>query len=239
MNLLYLIAVGATIYMVMRFGGRLLEALPVKPAYKREIDRWLPIFEGLIWVVFVFWGVYLLFGGIRHYDLLLLIMAVLLMFGVAWYFFRDYFAGMMIKSDYKLRKGQHIKTPLTEGVIVRLGSRFLELENDHGEKIRIPFSALSKQWVQLPADMQKSLSNQLVVHLPASSDPIMIKSLVASEMMGMPWIIGTPPTMKLRKNRDGDMVLDIRFDLLREEHSVMVEDRIRRLIMKQTSTEAE
>lgn len=239
MNLLYLIAVAAIIYVVMRFGGRLFEALPVKPAYKREIERWLPIMEGLVWVAFVFWGGYVLFGGIRHYDLLLLIMAALLLFGVAWYFFRDFFAGMMIKSDYKLRKGQYIKTPVSEGLIVRLGGRFLELENDKGEKIRIPFSSLSKQWVQLPADMQKSLSNHLVIELPDSADPVRMKSLVEADMMGMPWIIGTPPSLKARKNKDGKMVLDIRFDLLKEEHSLLVEERIRGLIMKQPNQEDE
>lgn len=230
MSLLYFIIAGLVLYIGLKFGTRVLEAIPVKRAHKMEAIRWFPMFEVIAWVAYAFWGSYVLFGQIRHYDLLLLIMAIFLFFGIAWFFFRDFFAGMMIKSDYKLKPGQYVKTPVADGIVVRLGSRFIELENDKGEKIKLPFSQLGKQWISLPADMEKSLSNHLVMVLPGHVDVGALTSLIDAEMMGMPWIIGTPPALKIKNDESGQKVLDIRFDLIKEEHNLLVENKIREIV---------
>ncbi len=197
---------------------------------KNGIARWFPLIETGVWVFFAFWGAYVLFGGISYYDHLVFVMAVLLAIGVSWFFFRDFFAGMIMKSECRLEVGQYIKTPEIEGTIVLLGPRYMELENDTGEKLKIPYSRINKQWISLPAETENSLSNHITLKIPHTADPLKVKRIISEEMMGIPWIVGTPPKLKITKNDDDQSFLDIRYGLLNEEHSLLVEQRIRKTI---------
>lgn len=230
MSLLYFILSGLLLYFMLKLGSKILMALTGRKVITNSIAKWFPLFETGVWVFFAFWGAYVLFGGISHYDHLVFVMAVLLAIGVSWFFFRDFFAGMIMKSECRLELGQHIKTPDFEGTIVLLGPRYMELEIDSGEKLKVSYSRLNKHWISLPAETEKSLSNNLTLRIPDSANPLQVKTIVYKEMMGMPWIVGTPPKLKLTKNEDDQSFLDIRYGLLKEEHSLLVEHRIRQTI---------
>lgn len=230
MSLLYFILSGVLLYFLLKFGALLLKALTSRQHDAHRIAGWFPLFEIGTWILFSFWGAYLLFGGISYYDHLVFFMAVLLVFGVSWYFFRDFFAGMIMKSECQLREGQYIKTPNTEGVIILLGPRYLELENNQGERVKIPYSNLNKQWITLPAQTEKTLSNHFLVRIPESVDPLQVKSVVHQGMMDLPWIVGMPPVIKLIKDQEDHLFLDIRYSLLKEEHALLVEKKVRQMI---------
>lgn len=234
MSLLYLVLIGVMLFLFLQLASRFLHALAKKNAFKSAVLNFFPLVELGAWVAYAFWGAWVLFGGMRHYDLVMAVMAALLIFGISWYVFRDFFSGMMLKSEYKLEKGQVIKTPVAEGRIVGLRRRFLELENEKGEKIRIPYSRLSNQWLSLPADTEKSFAHRMVIPLTGHVEPACLKNLINQAMMGMPWIIGPPPNIKILKEEEGKAVLDIRYDLLKEEHALIVEEKIRQLVMQQT-----
>ncbi len=230
MSLLYFIFSGLLLFFLLMLGAKLLKALAGKDMLKNGIAKWFPLLETGVWVFYAFWGAYVFFGGISYYDHLVFAMAVVLLIGIAWYFFRDFFAGMIMKSECRLTVGQYIKTPDVAGTIVVLGPRFLELESDLGGKLKIPYSRLSKHWVSLPADVDKSLSNHFVIMVSDSANPMKVKAMVHQEMMGMPWVVGVPPTIKLIKDQAEQTFLDIHYGLLKEEHSLLVERKIRQII---------
>ncbi len=230
MSLLYIILSGVLLYFLLKLAALLLKAMAARRNAVHALSKWFPVLEAGVWVLFVFWGVYLLFGGISYYDHLIFFMAVLLVFGISWYFFRDIFSGMILKSECQLHEGQQIKTPKTEGIIIQLGSRYLELENEKGERVKIPYSDLSRHWINIPAEMDKALSNQFKIRLKEGADPIKVKSRIHQEMMGMPWIVGAAPKIKIIKDSDEHVVLDIRYGLLKEEHALLVEKKIRCLV---------
>ncbi len=229
MNLLYFLIAGLVLFFALRYGVRLTRALMQRFSGRDKITQWFPFAEGILWVVYVFWGSYLLFGHIKHYDVLLLILAILLFSAISWFFFRDFFAGIMIRSDYQLKHGQHIKTPLAEGFIAFLGSRFIEIENERGEKIRLPYSLLGKQWLTLPTDHGKPLSKHLTIPVSADTDITRLKTALEKKMMEMPWVVGSPPEIKVNKDTNERLVLDIRYNLLMEEHLGLVEKQLREL----------
>jgi len=218
------------LFFALQLGARFLHALARKSALKPVVIKLFPLVELGAWLAYAFWAVWVLFGSMRYYDLVVGAMAGLLLFAIAWFVFRDFFSGMMLKSEYKLEKGQVIRTPLAGGQIVYLGKRFLELEGENGEKIRIPFSRLVNQWLSFPADAGKSFSYRLSVGLSGREDPVALKVIIGREMMGMPWIIGPPPQIKILKSPEDGPVLDIRYDLLKEEHALIVEEKIRRIV---------
>lgn len=234
MSLLYLVLTGVLLFLFLQLASRFLHALARRNKFKPVVLNFFPMIELGAWVAFAFWAAWVLFGGMRYYDMVMAVMAALFVFAVAWYVFRDFFSGMMLRSEYKLERGQVIRTPVAEGRIVSLRRRFLELENEKGEKIRIPYSRLSNQWLSLPADTEKSFAHRMVIPLTGHVEPASLKNLINHSMMGMPWIIGPPPNIKILKDEGGNAVLDIRYDLLKEEHALIVEEKIRELVRQHT-----
>lgn len=230
MSLLYFILSGILLYLLLKFGALFVRALAGRRPIVRFVSEWFPVIETGAWVLFVFWGAYLLFGGISFYNQLLFFMAVFLLIGISWYFFRDIFAGTVLKSECRLHEGQHIKTPFVEGLIVQLGLRYLELENNKGERVKIPYSSLSNHWINLPAQTDNTLSNHFKVRVPESVDPLKVKDEVHRGMMGMPWIVGMPPKIKLLKGQEDHVFLDIHYSLLKEEHALLVEKKVSEMI---------
>lgn len=234
MNIFYFVLTGVLLFFVLQLGGRVLHALARKNAFKPAVLKLFPVVELGAWIAYAFWGARVLFGNMRYYEQIIAGMTGLFVFAIAWYVFRDYFSGIMLRSEFKLELGQIIKTPVAEGRIITLGQRFIELENERGEKTRIPYAQLSNQWVSLPSDAGKSLSHHLVVQLPGPTDPAVLKEMINQAMMGMPWVIGPPPVIKISKNKDGQTLLEVSYDLLKEEHALVVEEKIRELVGQQS-----
>jgi hypothetical protein len=234
MNLLYLLMAGLLLFLFLQLASRFLLALAKNNAFKPAVLKVFPLIELGAWIAFSFWAAWVLFGNMRYYDQVIAVMSSLFVFAIGWFVFRDFFSGMMLRSEYKLEKGQVIKTPIAEGRITKLGRRFMELENEKGEKIRIPYSQISNQWISLPADTEKSFSHQMAVRLSGHIEPSVLKNKINQEMMGMPWIIGPPPNIKISKDQEGVPVLEIRYDLLKEEHALVVEEKIRQLVSRHT-----
>jgi small-conductance mechanosensitive channel len=225
MSLIYFILTGILLYVLLIYGGRILKSLAKKHAIKWDVLRMSPLVELGAWLAYTFWGIRLIFGDLRFFDQLTILMAALLIAGIAWFVFRDFFAGMMLKMEYKLHPGQYIKTPTTEGQIVSLGNRFIELENENGERTFIPFSRFTNEWLSIPGDQEKRLSHRMVIKLEHAVNASRFKLLLQKEMMTMPWIIGPAPVIKL--SQDKERIVDIRFHLLKEEHALVVEEKLR------------
>lgn len=225
MSLIYFILTGILLYVLLIYGGRFLKSLVRQHANKWDVLRMFPLVEMGAWLAYTFWGIRLVFGDLRFFDQLTMLMVALLIAGIAWFVFRDFFAGMMLKMEYKLQPGQYIKTPTAEGQIISLGSRFIELENESGERTFIPFSRFTNEWLSIPGDQDKSLSHHMVINLDRPVNASRFKLLLQKEMMAMPWIIGPAPVIKL--SLDKERIVDIRFHLLKEEHALVVEDKLR------------
>lgn len=235
MTLLYFFIAGLALYFLLRFGFRLARAFLQRFSTKESIIQIFPFVEGLLWVLYLFWGGYLLFGNIKHYDILLLILAILVVSAISWFFFRDYFSGIVIRSDYRLTPGQHIKTPIVEGIITAMGSRYIEVENERGEKTRLPYSLFGKQWVTLPADHGKPLSKRLMIPIAGETDITTLRTAIENKMMEMPWVVGSTPEIKVTKDSNNQLVFEIRYNLLVEEHMGLVEKQLRQFIKEKES----
>ncbi len=99
---------------------------------RRNILAILPILELALWIAYVFWGIHILFGGHIYYEFIVILMAAIIMAAIAWFVFRDFLAGVLLKAEKSLEPGQKVKTPHVEGRIKKLGSRSVEIINNEG-----------------------------------------------------------------------------------------------------------
>ncbi len=230
MKLLIFVVVGILLFLAFRLLNTLGKALAGKKLIQTGVKGFLPVVELVAWVAFSFWGVLIFFGGHLYYDLIVGIMAVLLIFGLAWFVFRDILAGVLLKTEKSLQPGQLLKTPVVEGRIKKLGTRSLELINEAGETVKIPYSRLSNELFILPPEDEDSLPHQLQLPIPRGQAPDSVKKQVHERLLTMPWVINPPPVVEVKKNDSGGHSLHLTFYTHILTHALIVEEKLRELV---------
>lgn len=230
MNILIFILVGVILFFLFRLGFRLSNALIKKKIIRSGIQTSLPLIELLAWITYLFWGALILFGKHVHYDLIVVVMAILIILGLAWFVFRDILAGVLLKTEKSLEHGQVIKTPIVEGKIKKTGTRFLELINDKGETIKVPYSRLSNELIIIPPENEESLPHQLLLPVASEKQAEEIKKQVISHLLALPWIISPHPVVKLIKTEEGKHAIHITFHTHNLTHAALVEEKLGKLV---------
>lgn len=230
MNLLIFAMAGILLFLLFRMLNRLSKALFKKNFYRSSMMSLLPVMELVTWVAYAFWGTYVVFYGHLYYDLIIGIMAVLIIFGLAWFVFRDFLAGVLIKIEKSIDIGQYIKTPFAEGRIIKMGTLSLELTNEAGETVKIPYSRLNRESLVLPPDNEDNLPHQFQIQLDGKQSPEKIRERVYAELIAMPWIINPLPEVKIFKAQQSHWELLVRYHTHIQSQAVAVEKKIRELL---------
>ncbi len=237
MNLLIFILTGLLLLLLFRLLNRIAKTLIRKRQMQAGMLRTLPVLELVAWIGFSFWGVLIIFGQHLYYDLIVVLMAILVIFGLAWFVFRDFLAGALLKSEKALQPGQVIKTPLVEGKIKKMGFRSMELVNDAGETVNVPYSRLSNQLFVIPPDNENSLPHQLEIPLSPAQASEHIKEKVYQQLMSMPWVISPVPNVQITKTGDGHHLLHVTFYTYMHTHALTVEEKVRMLLSQETGAQ--
>ncbi len=230
MNLLIFAVTGILLLLLFRMLNRISKALIKKKLYRSGTMSLLPLVELISWVAYAFWGIYVVFYGHIYYDFIVGIMATLIIFGLAWFVFRDFLAGVLVKIEQAIDVGKLIKTPFAEGRIIRMGTLSLEIANEAGETIKIPYSRLSKESIMIPPDDEDSLPYQFQIGLHKDQSPIKIREMVLAELIAMPWIISPTPVVNVLKTKQGGWELQVRYHTYLRNQTVTVEKKIRELV---------
>ncbi len=230
MNILIFAVAGILLLLLFRILNRISKALIKKKLYRSGTMSLLPLIELVSWVAYAFWGIYVVFYGHIYYDFIVGIMATLIIFGLAWFVFRDFLAGVLIKIEQAIDVGKFIKTPFAEGRITKMGSLSLEITNEAGETIKVPYSRLNKESIVIPPDEEDSLPYQFQIALHKTQAPEKLREKVYSELIAMPWIISPTPLVKILKSKQDEWALQINYHTHLRNQTVMVEKKIRELV---------
>ncbi len=227
MNWLAFILTGFILFFLFRLLMRICKAFMKKKTLREGTMALLPMVELVLWVAYAFWGAYILFGGHLYYDLIIVVMMVLLVAALAWFLFRDLLAGVLLKAEKALEPGQMIKTPFVEGKIKALGSRSLELINDDGEIVRVPYARLSNELLIVPPGNDDFLPHHVEVPLAPGQSPEKVQALVKKRLLAMPWIIDPEPVVKVVKTAGSGYAVHVTFHTYVGSQAVIVEEKIK------------
>ena len=230
MNLLLFLVAGLFVFGLFRLLARAARVLIRRKTLRSTILALLPVAELVIWVGYVFLGISILFRDLVYYDLILWVVVVLLLGALAWFVFRDFLAGVLLKAERSLETGRFMKAPFTEGYIRSLGARSLELVNEKGEVVRIPYSRINKEMFVFPPENDESLPHHLKLSLPATRDPEAYKRLVEKELMAMPWITGSLPSVDIVEEADGTYRLHMTFYTHIRSQGALAGEKIKKIL---------
>lgn len=230
MNLLVFILTGLLLFVLFRLLYRMGMTLTRRKLLRPDLFSFLPVIQLASWLAFAFWGAYIIFGGHFYYDLIIVVMAILVIVGLAWYVFRDFLAGVLLKTEKSIEQGQYIKTPFVEGRVKKLGTLYMELINSAGESVKIPYSRMSNELFILPPEDEDMLPHQLELPVPVGLEPEEAKERVRDALLTMPWIISPQPIVQLSKDSGSRYRVHVTYFTHIRSQAVQVEEKLRKLL---------
>ena len=128
----------------LRFG---LQIAPMSASRRRGLERAMPMVELLVWVLFLLSAVQIVFARVPE----LAAVGVLgILFGGLWlarHALMDLIAGVFLRTNGSVAKGDRVRVDGLDGQITWLGSRNLAVTTERGEEALIPYSRMAGQSV--------------------------------------------------------------------------------------------
>ncbi|MCB9211296.1 MAG: mechanosensitive ion channel family protein [Ignavibacteriales bacterium] len=98
--------------------------------------------EIIIWVVFGIWALKTFLSNTIYYSIVVITIFAIVAAWIGWFVIRDFIAGVVFKLNDNYQKGQLIKLNEVNGFIEKLNYLNLDLVNENGETIKIPYSKI-------------------------------------------------------------------------------------------------
>lgn len=157
--------------------------------YAMVYQKFFPWLEAWVWVIFIYWSIDLFFGDQQYGDLIKGVFLIFVLLGFVWFVFRDYLAGVTVKSNFMLQPGMNIQMNEISGKIVSLGNFTLEVQERNGLKTRIPYTAVyGKSLITRPGKKQGK-SQIIVLEIPQKYGANNILQTLRRRLLEFPWVI--------------------------------------------------
>ncbi len=231
MNILIFILSGLLLALLFRLLRRIIMVWVPERKLRAGSKRALPAMELLAWIIYAFWGVHVLFRDHVFFDMIIGVMALFLVGALAWFVFRDFLAGVIIRAEKSLEPGQAMRTSSVSGKISKLGSLSLELINDDGEVVRIPYAKLNQDLITLPPLQDDNLPHHVELDVPPGVSSVEMQKRITSVLHTMPWIITPEPVVQVAKRDDGRVMLHVTYYTHMRSQAQFVEEKLGEALM--------
>jgi len=141
--LLKVLVVGFVILIILRLTFKSLKILEVK--YKTNIgyQRYLPAFEMLIWLSFIYWSLEEIFNEPLYFTVFFMTISIIALIWIGWFGARDYIAGIILRTQDLYETGHQLSVGSVTGKISKLGYLNIEVQEQDGAVIKIPYSKIT------------------------------------------------------------------------------------------------
>ncbi len=200
--------------------------------YTLQLLPWVTV---LIWVLYVFWIVQYFLQGTTVYPVVITSLSLLIIILFSWYVARDFFAGVVLRSDHALETGMKIKTDYLSGTISHLGYISIEIIDQEGERKQINYHVIIKHNVVKITDNGRGKSQTVKVRIPQYFGAQNIEQMLTRKLLEFPWVIAVGE-IKIKMHTSEDFYdTEITFYSIKEEMFVKTEEIIRSYVKESFS----
>ncbi|KAA3613581.1 MAG: hypothetical protein D8M58_17005 [Calditrichaeota bacterium] len=131
------------LFIFVRLAQRGLKILQNKYDLPLQNQKYFPVVEMVVWIVFSFWALKEAISDPVYYSVFFITFSLIILFWIGWFAGRDYIAGIIWRSQASYETGQKLIINDINGRISKLGYLNLELEKNDGTVVRLPYSKIS------------------------------------------------------------------------------------------------
>jgi small-conductance mechanosensitive channel len=179
------------------------------------IDKYLPVSEMIVWGLFFIWAIQFLYNKGYLLALMPAIVLIIILLYLSWFGLKDIIAGLVFKTSNQLQINDHITItePDIAGKIISIRRTFLELEDESGRVILIPFSKIAGTIIFKNSPSHSLLSHSFklkVVSSDTESDSSVLAEKIKAFILVLPWTSQKKlPKISIDEDSDGIIVFSL------------------------------
>ncbi len=164
-SVIVFLTVALVIFALFRLFRFLVQFIRLKPGQAELVNKYIPLIELLVWLLFFIWSVQYLFSRGYLITVLPFVVFLIVIFYLAWFILKDVVAGVIFKTSNHLRVNDHVVVAGVSGKVISVGLASLEIEDNSGRIVSIPFSKIVGNIILRNYPSQSLLSHNFIFTL--------------------------------------------------------------------------
>ncbi len=184
-----ILVLGVLIYLLLRLVRMAFSRFMQNRTFRQYFQRFWPLVETAIWLIFIISAFATVLSNNFQYDLVILAIMGLTLWGFYWLVIKDWLAGVIFKLRNIFQTGQLIKVGEIRGTVQQLGDMTMEIEQEDGEIAVIPYSQLSGQIYLKGTTTRKgqATTHRIEVEIPKDCPVDEARARVQNAILLSPW----------------------------------------------------
>ncbi len=216
-HIFFVIIVWATVfYVAIRLVKKYLPLIWGMKLSKQKFDYYFAIGESVVWGVFLLIAANWLLSKSVFFGVAFILFILALSIILVFVYFRDYMAGLSLKMENNIAKGDYISFGEIKGRVVALNVRNIEVETEAGETIYIPYHILSAGAFSIKRqDTSKIQSFAFEFECDTSGNLSVLEDEIVKFLYGLPWVRMKPqPAVSFEEGRAKVVVYPVSKDFV-------------------------
>lgn len=215
------------VFAILRFGIPYILKTQKQQSYIKQI---LLISEITVWIFYLCWFIFLFLKYRSFFVIIVFAVLLFVLYVIGRLWLVDLIAGIIFKSGGQLKKGDYVEKDGYKGIVNKLGSRFLVLENIDGNMIQIPYHTITSSVFKKneTIDQKSGFSFELEIESTKSFEEI--KSNIQKSILSLPWTsIHKSPVITLLDQTPEQYRLKITVFAIDKSFASKIENHIKKL----------
>ncbi|MGD9487012.1 MAG: mechanosensitive ion channel domain-containing protein [Calditrichaceae bacterium] len=198
------------LFLIIKLFERIAKVVFVKRIYRLYFQRYYPILETVVWLLFVLWSIDQIFKDRLYYSVALILIILVTLVWISWFAVRDFIAGIIFKAQDVYEAGQWIKISEIEGRLKSIGYLSLEIEIESGEIIKFPYSKITGVIHSISDPEEHSNHHRFEIELNRANSLKENVELLRRIILNSPWTLLTKaPQIQLLEENENHFVFEI------------------------------
>ncbi|MCW8850068.1 MAG: mechanosensitive ion channel family protein [Melioribacteraceae bacterium] len=133
-----IIPIGMMIYFLLK----IVRVNFINSRFNKKYKNYFLLFEILVWFLFCTWSLKVIFGATEYLSFFSIAFLSIIFIWTNWFVAKDFIAGVVLKLSDNYQAGQFFRLNNIEGHIAQVNYLHLNINQDNGEIIKIPFSKI-------------------------------------------------------------------------------------------------
>jgi small-conductance mechanosensitive channel len=224
MKTITVLIIGVAILAILKISGFSLKKFTHSYPILKRGQKLFPLFEIIVWIIFVFWATENVFKDERTYPYIIAGLALTVIGMFAWFVFKDVFSGAVFRAQNELNKDDYIKIGDISGQVKSVHLTHIEISSDNGQTTKIPNSMLNQNLISgmnTPDGMEEFKISLKFDKTQTKAD---LEDKIRFQVANSPWLnYKNPPIIKLQRDDESSTIYDVLVYALNNQHLRMAE----------------
>ena len=215
------------VYFLLRVFAKITSYIKPFRKFHILIKKILPILDLATAAILIFWLTYRIFSDSDALPVITSVVAIILLSLLAWFWGRDFVAGIILKSENYFEKNKKIQLNNKSGRIIKTTLRYLEFETDDGEAIRVPYSKISSDYFSILSTDEKYESHSIILHVNKVADTITLRESLRKNIYNSPWYLAAKePVIEIASSAEGGFNIIVNIFTINSSHADLIRQEL-------------